>query len=115
MTIRTKWIAGVIIGFPLIFCISFVYFYTKAQQRSLPVDFASPAMSKALPAAELIDRLGIKLDDRILRRGKVMLVFVSPECNACDTESEFLKTVLEKRNDISFYGISFIRQERDCS
>ncbi|MCI0563129.1 MAG: hypothetical protein MN733_32020 [Nitrososphaera sp.] len=58
-----------------------------------------------MPEANLIDVHGGKLDDKLLRQGRCILVFVTPDCNACLRDSEFLKTVVDKRKGLPFYGI----------
>ncbi|MGH9876895.1 MAG: peroxiredoxin family protein [Nitrososphaerales archaeon] len=63
------------------------------------------ADGKLLPEANLIDIHGGKFDDKLLRQGRCILVFVTPDCNACLTESEFLKTIIDKQKKLPFYGI----------
>ena len=72
--------------------------------RSVPE--LSPAMGQALPEARLVDMNGATLPEQSLRRGKVVLMFLNPTCTPCNTEAEFLGTVLNKRQDISFYGVA---------
>jgi thiol-disulfide isomerase/thioredoxin len=62
-------------------------------------------MNKPLPEANLIDSSGLKLADNALRKGKVLLIFVAPNCPPCQRESEFLKPLMEKRKDVSYYGV----------
>lgn len=64
------------------------------------------AINKPLPEARLVDIKGTTLPDESLRRGKVVLVFANTKCGACLTEAEFLRTVINKRPDISFYGVA---------
>lgn len=48
------------------------------------------------------------VSDERLRRGRVVLVFMMPDCEPCDREDEFLKTVTGSRPDVSFiYVIPF--------
>jgi hypothetical protein len=103
-----RWIsiAGVIFLLVAVFCIGFAFFYSRAH-RSQPI---APAPSKSLinkplPPAQLLDIYGSKVDEQVLRRGRVILVFVTPECDACLAESKFLQTLLTKRTDVSFYGL----------
>lgn len=108
MSKQVKW-ALVAIGLVLLFCFSFVYFYTKAQKQAqvkaeAAADSRSP-IGKPLPEVHLVAPSGEKVDDQLLRKGKVVLIFLTPECDACHTEVDFLKTVVDKRSDVSFYGI----------
>lgn len=51
---------------------------------------------------------GEVMADERLRRGRVVLVFMMPDCKPCDQENEFLKTVVASRQDVSFvYVIPF--------
>lgn len=103
-----KW-ALVAVGLVVIFCASFVYFYTRAQKqaqaRAEVVANARSPFGKPLPEVHLVAPSGEKVDDQVLRKGKVVLVFLTPECEACHVEVDFLKTVVNKRSDVSFYGI----------
>src|SRR5829696_5400269 len=103
-----RWIsiAGVIFFLIAVFCAGFVFFYSKIQ-RSQPAapDSSRSLINKPLPHAQLLDIYGSKVDEQVLRRGRVILVFVTPECDACQAESKFLQTLLSKRTDVSFYGL----------
>lgn len=68
------------------------------------------ASSKSLintpfPNSKLVDSHGSNVDEQILRKGRVVVVFVTLECGACSTEIEFLKTVIGRRKDVAFYGL----------
>jgi peroxiredoxin len=65
-----------------------------------------PAINNALPEARLIDINGATLPEQSLRQGKVVLMFLNPTCAPCNTEAKFLRTVINKRQDISFYGVA---------
>lgn len=103
-----RWIsiAGVIFFLIAVFCAGFVFFYSRIQhsQPAAP-DSSKSLINKPLPHAQLLDAYGSKVDEQVLRRGRVILVFVTPECDACLAESKFLQTLLSKRTDISFYGL----------
>ena len=84
-------------------CVGFALFHYRARQ---PPHSGTEAKSyKPLPAANLIDLAGKKLEDQELRRGKVILVFAAPECGPCRAEAQFLRTVVGKRSDVKFYGV----------
>ncbi|HVF56801.1 MAG TPA: redoxin domain-containing protein [Pyrinomonadaceae bacterium] len=72
--------------------------------RSVPE--LAPAINNPLPEARLVDINGGTLPEESLRRGKVVLMFLNPTCAPCNTEAEFLRTVIDKRRDISFYGVA---------
>lgn len=102
-------IAGVILFLVAVFCVGFVAFYHQ-NQRSQSVPAVSSASSKSLinkplPQAQLIDLNGSEVNEQILRRGKVILVFVTTDCNSCIRESRFLQTIVNRRSDVSFYGL----------
>jgi hypothetical protein len=106
---RAKWAALGGACLVILFCASFVFFYTRAQReaqaQAQAAAEARSAFGKPLPEAHLLAPSGEAIDDRILRKGKVVLIFLTPECDACHTEVDFLKTVVNKRSDVSFYGI----------
>jgi hypothetical protein len=83
--------------FGIVFSVSYLYFLRSYQHTASDTNF--------LPPTKLVDANGFQLDDQTLRTGKAVLVFVSTECKACDNESEFLKNVYDKRNDVKFYAI----------
>lgn len=107
MSKQVKWIVGICLGVVALFCSSFIFFYTRAQQRLQPPDptVAKSAFGNPLPEVHLVDSSGAKVDDQILRKGKVVIIFVTPDCRACHVESDFLRTAVNRRSDVSFYGI----------
>ncbi|MDX6404478.1 MAG: Redoxin [Blastocatellia bacterium] len=108
MSRRAKWSLAVSASVILLFCSSFVFFYTRSQRQL--ASGVSPntqsAFGKELPRVHLTSISGLPVDDQILRHGKVVVVFVTPDCNACQAESDFLRTVINRRSDVSFYGIA---------
>lgn len=68
-------------------------------------------LDKALPEAHLVNLAGVKLDDNLLRHGKVVLAFVTPTCKPCLNEGEFLGTVSD-RGDVRFYGVISFGDEK---
>lgn len=100
---KAIWIGILAIIFIAMFCVGFVYFYTNRQQDS--ASDSRGGLNKPLPPAELIDESNQVLADTELRNGKVILVFVTPDCDACLIESEFLQKVLKRRSDVPFYGV----------
>jgi hypothetical protein len=97
------------VGLVILFCASFVFFYTRAQRQAQAkaeeAAASRSAFGKPLPEVHLVAPSGEAVDDQILRKGKVVLIFLTPECDACHMEVDFLKTVVNKRSDVSFYGI----------
>jgi thiol-disulfide isomerase/thioredoxin len=102
----------------LVFCaaliVSFVVVFLIVRKTNhkidQPADTASstplpPLMNKPLPEANLVDRKGVKLADTSLRQGKVILVFVSPNCPPCDNEVAFLKPLVGQHPEINFLGV----------
>ena len=100
-------IVGITGFLAILFCVGFVYFYGKIQQSQseTAADPSKSFINKPLPAARLVDLAGANVDEQIIRKGRVVLVFVTPECQACLVEGKFLKTLLGRRNDITFFGV----------
>lgn len=111
MTRQVKWILGASICLSLLFCGSFVFFYAQ-RQKELQKPAESQAINKPLPEARLVDESDRVLDDHILRRGKVVLVFVNPECQPCKTEGQFLETILDRREDVRFFGVVSLGEKK---
>lgn len=99
---RIIWVATMAVIFVVVFCVGFVYFYRRQQSSAAPGPVAS---GRALPKSQLTDDADHTLTDNDLRHGKLILVFITPECDACMKESQFLRTVINKRSDIPFYGV----------
>jgi peroxiredoxin len=89
--------------FTVVFCLGFTFFYAR-RQHSLASQL--PGVSgKPLPPAELVDESDQVLADSQLRNGRLILVFVTPDCDACKAEAQFLRTAVAQRADIPFYGV----------
>jgi Redoxin len=98
-------IVGITTFLAVLFCAGFVFFYGKLQQpQSEAADSSKSFINKPLPAAHLVDMAGANVDEQV-RKGRVVLVFVTPECQACLVEGEFLKTLLDRRRDVTFFGV----------
>jgi len=102
-------IAGVVLFLIVVFCLGFAFFYHRIQRtqtaQAKPAESSKSLIDKPLPHAELVDVYGAKVDEQVIRTGKVVVVFVTPDCDACKSESKFLGTLLERRKDVAFYGI----------
>lgn len=64
-----------------------------------------------LPAADLLGEDGQRLEEAALRDGKVVLVLLTPSCQACRKEGEFLRTVVSNRPDVKFIGATSFEQD----
>lgn len=116
-----RWIsiAGAILFLLVVFCAGFWFFYNRIQrsraeakietivaaESAKPADSTKSLINKPFPQAQLVALDGSKVDEEIIRKGKVIVVFVTTDCDACETESKFLQTVLDRRKDVAFYGI----------
>jgi len=99
---KIVWISSLAVLFVIVFCASFVFFYSRYSRSKA----AEPVNSgNSLPAADLVDESNQRLADSQLKTGMVVLVFVTPGCDACLKESEFLKDLIAKRADVRFYGV----------
>jgi thiol-disulfide isomerase/thioredoxin len=104
------WFSSLAILFVFVFCAGFVFFYTRADRKKAAPEPVASDLS--LPAAELVDESNQVLADSQLKNGKVVLVFISPDCDACMKESEFLKDLVTKRPDVRFYGVISFGDEK---
>jgi thiol-disulfide isomerase/thioredoxin len=104
--IKIKWLTLIFSSTFIVACGAFLLLAHKTNRPTdtVPAN-APPLMNKPLPAANLVDSSGVRLEDSVLRHGKVVLVFVAPKCPACDTEIAFLKTVISQHSDVSFFGV----------
>lgn len=113
MRTSTKTITAIAILL-LLFGGSFLFFYKRAQ-RNLPKQhliLTSAVINQPLPKADLVNVSGQQIEDEKLRKGKILLVFVMPDCQPCDQEDQFLRTVIDSRKDVRFiYVIPFGSQE----
>lgn len=89
---KVIWISALALLFVVVFCASFVVFYTR-NNRNAAVK-APVESGKQLPLAELVDEFNKPLPESDLRKGRVVLVFVTADCDACEKESEFLKDLV---------------------
>ncbi len=94
-------------GLLVLFCVSFIFFFNflpgKAKEKQPTLSPSLIGMS--LPPTHLVDLSGTELNGSKLREGKVVLVAVTQECGLCLEEGRFLQSVVNKRNDVVFYGI----------
>ena len=111
MSKRLLGIAGVILFLAVVFCAGFVFFYNRIQRTNAETTTeaaSEPSRSligKPFPPANLVDGSGAKVDEKILRTGRVIVVFVTADCDACATESKFLGTLIDRRKDVTYYGL----------
>ena len=101
-------IAGIIFFLLTVFCAGFAFFYTRMQRSRAETPPAHPSKSlidKPFPHAQLVDVYGSEVDDQILRTGRVVVVFVTTDCDACATESKVLEPLVARRRDVTFYGL----------
>jgi len=123
MSKRSVSVAVVILFLAAVFCGGFFFFYNRIQrskaesQTDVVVAADPPGASKSepdpsksligkpFPDAKLVRLDGSQVDEQIIRKGRVVVVFVTTDCDACETDSKFLQTVLDRRKDVTFYGI----------
>lgn len=100
-------IHAAILTLVILFSGSFYVFYVLAQRKlpKPPLILTPNVINQPLPAANLVDASGKSLSDAELRHGKVVLIFSLVECQPCDKENEFLKTVIGMRNDVKFFYV----------
>lgn len=106
MSKRAISIAAVAFFLVAVFCVGFLFFYQRIQRSKAETpDSSKSLINKPLPQARLVDAYGSTVDEQVLRRGRVIIVFVTTDCDACMTESKFLETVMDRRRDVTFYGL----------
>jgi len=90
-----------------VFCGTFYLFYKRAKKNppKQPLILTSAVLNQTLPKTNLFNISGKPLEDERLRKGKVVLVFMMPDCAPCDQENEFLKTVTGSRKDVTFFYV----------
>jgi hypothetical protein len=91
-----------------VFCGSFYFFYKRAQSKlpNKPLIQTSAVIDRPLPKTNLVSLSGKTLEDERVRQGRVVLVFMMPDCKPCDQENEFLKTVAGNREDVRFVYVT---------
>ena len=90
-----------------IFCVS-LYFFNRGARKNLPKQpliLTSAVINQPLPNANLVNISGKRLDDGKLRRGRAVLVFTLTDCEPCDQENDFLKTLIGSREDVGFFYV----------
>lgn len=85
--------------------VAFLYKKTASKPAGQPLILTPAVINHPLPEADLVNISGMRLGDDRLRHGKVVLVFTLTTCKPCDQENEFLRTVINTRNDISFFYV----------
>ena len=96
---------GLVVLAVLCLTVAFLYKKTTSKPAGQPLILTSAVINHPLPEADLVNLSGTRLSDERLRHGKVVLVFTLTTCKPCDQENEFLKTVINIRNDISFFYV----------
>src|SRR6266498_5895909 len=89
--------------------------FSKRQQRGVHDVYNERIIGKPLPEAKLIDFNGQALGDDELRRGKVILVLLSSDCEPCYLEGQFLKPLVNKYSDLRFYGALLFWSDRSLN
>jgi hypothetical protein len=85
----------------------------SAQPQSAIHQSLSAAISKPLPPGHLVDLKGQELKPSELTQGRVVLVVLSLDCDFCKDEGQFLKSRIDRRKDVRFYGVMSFGQKRD--
>lgn len=107
MSSRLRWIAGVILFLTAVFCGGLYYFQHRIQRSQAEAETVTSKslINKPFPRAKLVDAYGADVDEQTLRTGRVVVVFLTMDCDACASEGKFLQTVVGRRKDVTFYGL----------
>jgi hypothetical protein len=75
-----------------VFCASFYVFYNRGRNKvsAQPLILTQAVINRPLPKANLVNISGESIKDEDLRRGRVVLAFMMPDCVPCNQENEFL-------------------------
>lgn len=87
----------------------------SVQPQSTIQQSLSSAISKPLPLSHLVDLKGQELKSSELTQGRVVLVVLSLDCDFCKDEGQFLKSRIDRRKDVRFYGVMSFGQKRDLA
>ena len=98
--------------FSISFAASQYLYFSKRQQRGIHEAYDERIIGQPLPVANLIDFNGNALGDGELRGGKVVLVLLSPDCEPCSMEVQFLKKLVNRYSDLRFYGALLFWSDR---
>lgn len=93
--------------------IGLVYFLSKSRNQQTKQVITSSIIGAQLPEYLLVDHTGKVLDKVLLKNGKVILVFITADCDFCLEESKFLNSVITKNPKIPFYGIVLFSSDRE--
>lgn len=88
-----------------------IYFAKQSARKR----YDPQVIGKSLPVSRLVDFSGKMLSDDELRRGKVFLVLLTADCDACLKESQFLKSIIEKYKSLRFYGALVFWQDQSIN
>lgn len=100
---KVLWISSIALLFVVVFCVAFVVFYTRNSRNAVAREPVNSG--KSLPDGNLVDESNQPFPNSELKSGKVVLVFITSDCDACFRESEFLRNVVGKRTDVRFVGV----------
>ena len=92
----------------LIFLVSFAGFYFYWRKRPAPDPPQREllaAVGKPFPDAPLVTLDGSYLSAETLRHGKIIVVFLSSDCDYCLNEGKFLGQLMTKGYDVRFLGV----------
>ncbi|MGH9823606.1 MAG: TlpA family protein disulfide reductase [Blastocatellia bacterium] len=92
----------------LIFLVSFAGFYFYWRKRPVPDPPQRQllaAVGKPFPEARLVSLDGSYLSAETLRHGKIIVVFLSSDCDYCLNEGKFLGQLITRGYDVSFLGV----------
>jgi len=88
------------------------HIYFKRQSSQIVHSKYNPeVVGKPLPTHRLTDLSGKMLGDDELRRGKVFLVLLTVDCEACLKEGRFLEPIIDKYKNLRFYGALVFQQD----
>ena len=86
-------------------------YFTKQSSQIVHRKYNPEVVGKPLPTNRLTDLSGKILSDDELLRGKVFLILLTADCEACLKDGRFLEPIIEKYKNLRFYGALVSHQD----
>lgn len=121
---RAKWIAAAGVALALVGALAVIVLSRHRAGRDATEQQAAarrdalgalPAhVGKPAPTVRFTAPGGMTLAEERWRKGKVVLVLLTTECDACLAEGTFLRTLIDKRRDVQFLGVLSFEQDEQA-
>lgn len=118
-----KWMAVVGIALALVAGRAVMVFSNIRSERAAAQEAAArrealgalpAAIGRPVPPVRFTGPGGATISDDRWRKGKVVLVLVTTQCDACLAEATFLRSTIGKRPDVQFLGVLSFEQDEQA-